>query len=194
MTVKIEKEIKLDTIPETEMTLIDLPWVTTDQLDANISVKWIETWDFIWRLHNHDWTFDDWVKLDHGNLINSPEVKYYSEEHLEWSWTYSAWSFAIITWFRPTKITIKAAKVWDEWTSIGTFVENTSWTLKNSCLYVDWSFTNVWDIDAINVIRIKPASTSTTAIITNIVPTWFLIDFPNNNHTFKAIITAEWFE
>jgi len=145
--------------------------------------------------HNHDWTTNNWVKIDYNDLENKPtiyEPKYFQSYDTRLAWTFSSWTFTVTCWFRPKKIEIKANRVWDrEWASIWTCIVDESWDIQNWCIFLDWDYSNIWRTSETTTILIKQTAYSSYWVITSITDTWFTISV-SNTWTFYAIITVTW--
>ena len=160
----LQKEIKMDIIPETEIVLTPFPWLTTEALDAKTSIK----------------------------NINGADVKFYQDDTDIFEWAFDPGDFTITVWFRPKRIDIKSVIDWNnEWASLGTVIINEDNELKNWCIYVDWSFTNQWRSNNDKSIVIQWSSVQLTAFVSSITSTWFVITVDNNNWRFTPIFTVE---
>lgn len=147
--------------------------------------------------HSHSWLWWDWERIDYNSLKNLPEtntIKYYHDfDNTTWTWAYSGWSFIITTWFRPKRIDILATRdSSNEWASMWTCIIDDEWNIKQSCMYLDWSFTNVWSSSWTEIWIIKQTAQLTALFVTAVSDTWFTLGVNNNNWTFNAAITVQW--
>ena len=146
--------------------------------------------------HSHSGRGWDGEKIDYNNLKNLPDldtVKYFQDHDTRWTGAYSGWDFVVTTWFRPKRIDIKASRdSTNEWVSTWTSIINSDGSIENGCIYIDGSFTNVWQLDWTVIWVIKQSSSSTVFFVKSVSDTWFTLNVNNNNWTFEAIITAQW--
>jgi hypothetical protein len=145
--------------------------------------------------HSHSWRWWDGEKIDYNNLKNLPDldtVKYFQDNDTTWTGVYSGGDFVITTWFRPKRIDIKAARdSSNEWVSTWTAIVNADGSIENGCIYLDGSFTNVWQLDWTVIWIIKQSSSSTVFFVKSVSDTWFTLNVNNNNWTFDTVITAQ---
>jgi len=117
---------------------------------------------------------------------------WFQDNDTTWVSAYSWWNFTITTWFRPSRIDIKATRPpSNEWASTWTAIIDADWNIENWCIYLDWSFTNVWKTDWSAIWLIKQATSFTTLSVTAVSDTGFTLNVSNNNWRFDTIITAQ---
>ena len=145
--------------------------------------------------HRHTWLWWDWGKIDYNNLLNKPATSAdrFIVRDTTWESTYSAWTFKIVTWFRPSEIRIESSRavVNDDPVSFGDCFIAADWTKTTVTTYFDGSL-NSWQINSTNIILVKPSTTSTVATVWTIYDDWFDLVFPNNNHNLNVKIIAKW--
>jgi len=202
-----EKEFKPDTLPDQEVVIEDAPWLTTDKLDASISVRWIseETlttkWDLLtystektrlpvwanWTVPIADSAEATWIKWG-----SAPKKYYRLLDETTWHSWFSTWNFTITSWFEPKKITLTAIRPWDyrpysKWTAY----KNTSWSILNQCEYRDWSFSDyITRLHSWNSIYLYRSSSSIWYVI-SINSTWFVLRMNSNWYAMDLLIEVE---
>lgn len=193
---------KSDKLQETNITLNEWfkgyfnevyePWQTKEQLTPWLEVKR----DLTINTHTHSATAWQWWQVSYDDLTDKPtayEPEFYQENKTTFTWVYSAWNFTVTCWFPPRRIDIEAS-TWTgyDWFSTWQATVDWVWTIKNWCRYWDWNFW--WDsvISATKLIYIKNGAATTTAYVSSVTSTWFVLTVDNNNWNFNTWITVQW--
>ena len=146
--------------------------------------------------HKHSWLWGDAEKIDYNDLKNRPatsQIQRYQVNDTRWTGVYSAWDFTVTTWFRPRKIELRASNALTErWVSTWTAVIADDWSIENWCIYMDWSFNNIWGTHASRIWLIKQSTNTTSMQVTSVTDTGFVMNIDANNWRFNAIFTVEW--
>lgn len=168
------------------------PWETKEQLRLGREVKWENTV----INHTHDWTAGQGGQISYNNLTNLPALytpKYYQVNDTRWNWWFTAGNFTVTVWFRPKRIDLKAHTAFpNDWMSVGTAIVDVNGNIVNWCIFLDASYTWVFDTSASSIWIIKSSSSSTAITVTAISDTWFTVNVNNNTWSFNATFTVEW--
>ena len=245
---KIWKEYKTETLTEetSDYWKSYEYWQIKEKLTPWIEVKKTDSSDPRIDTHKHDWTTDNWVKIDYTDLASQPTIMPTTHTHswgadwskvsytdlddkptimpaththswwtdwskvsyddlddkparwnlfisrdLTWWTTYSAWTFKVVTWFKPREIHIEASRYGtnDNVVSFWDCVINNAWT-KTQIITYYWD--NAWQTSPWLIIYVRPWGTSVQASVWTIYSNWFDLVFPNNNYLIQTKIIAKW--